>query len=179
MRMISRIFWTVLAVLFLIEAWLWRHTEPLVEAIVRAIPLARMKAAIAAGVNRLPPFAVLFVFVIPAGLLFPFKLAALWLLAEGQFLLGAGVFVLAKLVGVAVTAFLFETCKAKLLQMGWFAALYAWVVRVWTWAHGLVDPIKARIKAWAARIRGKARSGFARRFAWLRGRAHRGGDETA
>lgn len=173
MRALSRVFWTVLAVLFLIEAWLWRHTEPLVEAIVRAIPLAHLKAAIAAGVNRLPPFVVLFVFAIPMAILLPFKLAALWLFAQGQFLLGAGVFVLAKLVGVAVAAFLFETCKPKLLQMAWFARLYAWFVRVWTWAHGIVDPIKARIRAWAGRLRQRARSGFMRRFSWLRRSAHK------
>lgn len=173
MRFVSRAFWTILAVLFLIEAWLWRHTEPLVEAIVRAIPLARVKAAIAAGVNRVPPFVVLFVFAIPMAILFPFKLAALWLLAQGQFMLGAAVFALAKLVGVAVAAFLFETCKPKLLQMAWFARLYDWFVRVWAWAHGIVDPIKARLKAWMRRVRGKARSGFARRFAWLRRSAKR------
>ncbi|MCC6918347.1 MAG: hypothetical protein IT548_04045 [Alphaproteobacteria bacterium] len=173
MRAVSRVFWTSLAVLFLIEAWLWRHTEPLVAAVVRAIPLASIKAAIAAGVNRLPPFVVLFVFAIPVALLVPFKLAALWLLAEGHLLLGAGVFVLAKLVGVAVAAFLFETCKPKLMQMAWFGRFYAWFVRVWTWAHGLVDPIKARIRAWARHIRGKARSRFARRFAWLRRSANR------
>jgi hypothetical protein len=173
MRTLSRGFWTVLAVLFLIEAWLWRHTEPLVEAVVRAIPLARVKAAIAAGINRLPPYAVLFVFVIPMAILFPFKLAALWLLAQGQFILGAGVFMLAKLVGVAVAAFLFETCKPKLLQMAWFARLYDWFVGVWAWAHRLVDPFKARIKAWARRLRSRARTGFARRFAWLRRSAKR------
>lgn len=173
MRALSRVFWTALAVIFLIEAWLWRHTEPLVEALVRAIPLARLKAAIAAGVNRLPPFIVLFVFAIPMAVLLPFKLAALWLLAQGQLLLAAGVFVLAKLVGVAVAAFLFETCKPKLLQMAWFAKLYAWFVRVWTWAHGIVDPIRDRIRAWVARLRRKARSGFARRFSWLRRSAHR------
>jgi len=169
MRSLSRIFWTFLAVLFLIEAWLWEKLEPVVASVVRAIPLARVKAAIAAGVNALPPFAVLFVFLIPVVVLLPFKLAAVWLLAEGHFLLAIGVYVLAKLVGVGVAAFLFETCKPKLLQMRWFAALYAWVRRVWAWAHRLVDPIKARIKGWMARLRAKAKIGFARRFARVRG----------
>ena len=107
MRTISRVFWTFLAVLFLIEAWLWEKLEPVVAAVVRAIPLARVKAAIAAGVNKLPPFAVLFVFLIPVVVLFPFKLAAIWLLANGQFILAIGFYVLAKLVGVGVAAFLF------------------------------------------------------------------------
>lgn len=179
MRAISRLFWTVLAVLFLLEAWLWRHTEPLVEALVRIIPLARIKAAIAAGVNRLPLFVVLFVFLIPVAVLFPFKLAALWLLAEGQVIAGVAVFVLAKLVGVAVAAFLFETCKPKLMQMAWFGRVYAWFIRVWNWAHGLVDPIKARIKAWMRAVRGRARSGFARRFGWLRRSARAAGGKPA
>ncbi len=174
MRAISRIFWTFLAVLFLIEAWLWEKLEPVVAAVVRAIPLARVKAAIAAGVNALPPFAVLFVFLIPVVVLFPFKLAAIWLLSEGHFILAIGVYVLAKLVGVGVAAFLFETCKPKLLQMRWFAALYEWVRGVWVWAHRLVDPIKARIRRWMARLRSKARAGFARRFGrvrrWMRRR---------
>ncbi len=175
MRTLARVFWTFLAIIFLIEAWLWEKLEPVVAALVRAIPLARMKLAIAAGVSRLPPFAVLFVFLIPVAVLFPFKLAALWLLSEGQILLAIGVYVLAKLVGVGVAAFLFETCKPKLLQMGWFSALYAWFRRVWAWAHGLVDPIKARIKAWMARLRGKARLTFAGRLGrvrrWMRRRS--------
>lgn len=177
MRAASRVFWTFLAVLFLIEAWLWEKLEPVVAAVVRAIPLARMKAAIAAGVDRLPPFAVLFVFLVPVAVLFPFKLLALWFLSEGQLVPAAGVYVLAKLVGVGVTAFLFETCKPKLLQMRWFAALHDWVRRVWVWAHGLVDPIKARIKAWMALLRSKARYGFARRFGRVRGWMRRQRDE--
>ena len=80
----------------------------------------------------------------------------------------------AKLVRVGVAAFLFETCKPKLLQMRWFAALYEWVRGVWVWAHRLVDPIKARIRRWMARLRSKARAGFARRFGrvrrWMRRR---------
>lgn len=179
MRTLSRVFWTFLAVLFLIEAWLWEKLEPVVAAVVRAIPLARVKAAIASGVNALPPPAVLFVFLVPVVVLFPFKLAAIWLLSEGQLALAAAVYVLAKLVGVGVTAFLFETCKPKLLQMRWFAALYEWVRGVWAWAHRLVDPIKARIKAWMIRLRGKARMTFARRFGRVRGWMRRRRDDPA
>jgi hypothetical protein len=179
MRTISRVFWTFLAVLFLIEAWLWEKLEPVVAAVVRAIPLARVKAAIAAGVNKLPPFAVLFVFLIPVVVLFPFKLAAIWLLANGQIILAVGVYVLAKLVGVGVAAFLFETCKPKLIQMRWFAALYEWVRGVLAWAHRLVDPIKERIRGWMARLRGKARNTFARRFGRVRGLIKRRRDDPA
>jgi len=35
--------WVLLAIIFLIEAWLWDHLEPIVARVVAAIPLARFK----------------------------------------------------------------------------------------------------------------------------------------
>ena len=45
-RKLVRAFWVVLAVLFLIEAWLWSHLEPVVERLVALIPLEGLKAAL-------------------------------------------------------------------------------------------------------------------------------------
>src|SRR5689334_8399077 len=36
--------WVLLAIIFLIEAWLWDHLEPVVARVVALIPLARFKA---------------------------------------------------------------------------------------------------------------------------------------
>ena len=41
--------------------------------------------------------------------------AAFWLLAHGYFILGGGIFLLAKVVGVAIAAFLFRICEPKLM----------------------------------------------------------------
>ena len=38
MRRLLQPFWVLLAVIFLIEAWLWDHLEPIVERIVALIP---------------------------------------------------------------------------------------------------------------------------------------------
>jgi hypothetical protein len=35
--------WVLLAIVFLIEAWLWDHLEPVVARVVAAIPLAQFK----------------------------------------------------------------------------------------------------------------------------------------
>ena len=68
-------------------------------------------------------------------MLFPFKLLGLWLLASSNGLPPQSVFVLAKLVGVAVTAFVFDVTKPKLLQMAWFRWLYEHVLAWLDWAH--------------------------------------------
>lgn len=155
MRRLTRFFWFLLALVFLFEAWIWERLAPVVGWIVARIPLAALKAAMAAGIARLPPYATLLVFAIPALILFPFKLAGLWLIGKGHLVLGTGVFLLAKTVGLAVTAFLFETCKPKLMQLRWFVRLHDWLLRVRAWAHAQTEPARRMIRAIRARIGGQ------------------------
>ena len=117
MRRLTRPLLILLAIVFLIEAWLWRHLEPIVEWIVARIPLRAVKAWIAGIIRKLPPAATLIVFIVPVAVLFPFKLLGLWLLAHKQWIAASDGLVLAKLVGVAVTAFVFEVTRPKLLQL--------------------------------------------------------------
>jgi hypothetical protein len=65
LRTLVRGFWVVLAVLFLIEAWLWSHLEPVVERLVALIPLEGLKAALVRLIASLSPQATLVVFAIP------------------------------------------------------------------------------------------------------------------
>lgn len=146
MRRITRPLLVLLAIVFLIEAWLWRHLEPIVEWIVDRLPFRRLKAALRAGLEWLPPPVALVVFVVPGVLLFPLKLLALWLLAQKYWLAASAVFGFAKLAGLGVTAFIFEVTKPKLLQMAWFRWLYEHVLIWLAWARALVDPIKVRLR---------------------------------
>ena len=136
----------LVAIVFLIEAWLWSHLRPVVTWFVARIPFRAVKAWIAGTVRKLPPAATLVVFIVPVAMLFPFKLLGLWLLANKQWIAASIVLVLAKLVGVAITAFVFEVTKPKLLKLGWFRWLYEHVLAWLNWAHHLVAPIKLRVK---------------------------------
>ena len=133
MRRLTRPLLILLAIVFLIEAWLWRHLEPLVEWLVACVPLRAVKARIAGIVRKLPPAASLVVFAVPIAALFPFKLLGLWLLAHKHWIAASIVLVLAKLVGVAITAFVFEMTKPKLLKLGWFRWLYERVLAWLAW----------------------------------------------
>jgi len=87
------------------------------------------------------------VFALPVGLLVPFKLAGLWMLARGYWVGAAGTLLFAKMVGLGSTAFVFDAARDKLLQLRWFRALHDRVL-VWrAWSHALVDPVVQEIRA--------------------------------
>ena len=148
MRRMLRPLVILLALIFLIEAWLWSHLAPIVAWIVDRIPLRRIKAWAAAAIERLPPYATLAVFVVPVILVLPLKFLGLWMLAHGQWLGALAVLGLAKVVSLGVTAFIFDLTREKLLQLAWFRQLYNWVLWLLEKAHALVDPVKRRIKVW-------------------------------
>ena len=138
--------WVLLAIVFLIEAWLWDHLEPVVARVVAWIPLRRFKLWLAECVDTLSPAMTLIVFAVPVLPLFPLKLVGLWLLANEYWLSACVVIVLAKLVGVGVTAFIFDVTRTKLLQMAWFKKVYEFVMAMRAKAAALVQPIKQRIR---------------------------------
>ena len=176
MRRVLKPFIVLLALIFLFESWLWSHLHPLVQWFVDLVPWRRMKERLAAEIEHLPPYPTLLVFLIPIALLFPLKLLGLWMLAKGSWLGAMVVLVFAKILSTAVTAFIFQLTRPKLLQLWWFKWLYEHVL-VWLGkAHALIDPIKARIKHVMRRWLWLAKPGrpsrFFRRIARLRRRAY-------
>ncbi|CCE07420.1 conserved membrane hypothetical protein [Bradyrhizobium sp. STM 3843] len=145
LRRLLQPFWVLLAIIFLIEAWLWDHLEPIVARVVAAIPLRALKHWLAAQIDTLSPPLTLVVFVVPPVLLFPLKLVALWLLTHHHFMGGAATVLFAKFVGLGVTAFVFDVTRPKLLQMAWFARLYQAVLSLRARASELVEPVKQRV----------------------------------
>jgi len=164
-RRITRPFLIVVAIIFLIEAWLWRHLEPIVEWFVALLPLRAVKARLAGFMRKLPPAAALLVFVVPVVALFPLKVLGLWLLAHKHWIAAGVVLVFAKLFGLAITAFVFEVTRPKLLQLPWFRWLYEHILIWLAWARELVAPIRQRIRRLLRMVRGK-RAGRALRLLW-------------
>ena len=97
-----RPFWIVLALLFLAEAWLWDHLEPIVARIVNVIPWGRLKAQLARLIENLPPWAVLFIFAIPFIAMLPLKFLEVYFLATRNWLGAILVIVFVKLVGLGI-----------------------------------------------------------------------------
>jgi hypothetical protein len=145
LRRLLQPIWVLLAIIFLIEAWLWDHLEPIVAWVVAKIPLQAFKTWLAERVDTLSPAMTLIVFIVPVIPLFPLKLIGFWLLAHQYWMSAVFTILFAKLLGVGVAAFVFDVTRPKLLEMGWFERLYEFVVALRAKASALVDPIKRRI----------------------------------
>jgi hypothetical protein len=146
MRRLLQPLWVLLAIIFLIEAWLWDHLEPIVAWFVALIPLRAFKQWLAERVDTLSPAMTLIVFIVPVIPLFPLKLVGLWLLAHEYWISAILTIVFAKFLGVGVAAFIFDVTRPKLLEMAWFEKLYEFVLGLRAKAKALVDPIKRRIR---------------------------------
>jgi hypothetical protein len=184
LRKILKPVWLILALLFLFEVWAFEQFRTFGIWLATAVPLKRLKAALLTGVGRLPPPVTLLLFTLPIVVIIPFKLAGLWLIGHRHVLLGAGVFLIAKFAGLAVTAFLFDLCHDKLMQMRWFVRFYHLLLRAKLWAHAKVEPFRAAAKAAVAPIRAalwqriavirhNGRGSFERRVAAIRRWARR------
>jgi hypothetical protein len=165
MRRLTRPLLILVALVFLFEAWLWDRLGPIVAWVVGWIPWRELKVRLAAAIERLPPEATLLVFLVPVILLFPIKLVGLWMLAHGSWLGAMATLMLAKMVSMGVTAFIFETTRPKLLQLWWFRWLYERIMAWLVWAHGLIDPVKLRIRT-LLRVFGPRRAGRTLRLLW-------------
>jgi hypothetical protein len=146
MRRFLQPIWILLAIIFLIEAWLWDHLEPIVARVVKLIPLRAFKQWLAERVNTLSPAMTLIVFIVPLILLFPLKLAGFWLLTHAHWFSAILTILFAKFLGVGVTAFVFDVTRDKLLEMRWFKTLYEFVLALRARAFALIEPIKSRIQ---------------------------------
>ncbi|HKX40032.1 MAG TPA: hypothetical protein VJO99_02670 [Burkholderiaceae bacterium] len=113
---------TLAAIVLFIEEWGWRPLTALAARISRWPPLAWLEARIA----NAPPWLALVLFIVPAVLLFPVKLLALWLIHEGRAALGVAVIVAAKVIGTALVGRLFVLTERQLMQFAWFARGMAW-----------------------------------------------------
>jgi hypothetical protein len=173
MRRWLRPIWVFLALLFLLEAWLWDHLEPLVARLVNLVPWGRLKVRLARLIESLPPWATLFVFVIPFILLLPLKFLEVYFLAKHNWLGAIGVIVLVKLLGLGVTAFVFDVTRGKLLQMAWFRRMYDWLLWARDWAHEITEPIRGRARQLAWLLKPQRAGKFVRRLMRLRRRAYR------
>jgi hypothetical protein len=160
-RIFDAIIVVPLALWVFVEEWLWEGMLRAMRWVGKLPPIAWVETQI----GRLPPYVALIAFLIPAAVLLPFKLVALWLIAHGQKMLGVMVFVIAKIVGTAFLARIFSLTKPALMSIGWFAKSYlafsGWKTRLYAYVRATivyrrVKALSATIRAWARRVWSKA-----------------------
>ena len=123
------------AIIFLIEEALWDWTAKLM-ARLGAIQLVH---AVEKRISALPPRWALVTFLLPSLILIPAKLLGLHAIAAGHVLIGGTVFVLAKLLGMALFSRIFNLTRPALMQLGWFVRLYNRVMHYRNRIHAYLD----------------------------------------
>jgi hypothetical protein len=171
MRRLLQPIWFLLALIFLIEAWLWDHLVPAIRLIVAAIPLRALKRWLSEAVDGLSPPATLVVFLIPATIYFALELVALWPMAYGRWLLGLAMLIGAKIIGAAITAFTFDVTRTKLLELDWFRNGYQIIIGWRDTAHRLADPYLFQMRKWSRELRLSAKAHITPTLRWLRRKA--------
>ena len=114
------------ALLLLLEEWCWDIGLALVRLVASWPPFQMIDARIAA----LPPYPALCLFVLPALMLLPVKLLALFAIGAGYPVSGVAVFVIAKIGGAALVARVYFLTLPSLLTLPWFARWHGRFMRL-------------------------------------------------
>ena len=174
------------ALLFLFEEWLWKVFTRLFTWMGhhRAVRWAERH------MSRTRPVVALTILCVPILVLFPIKIAGLWMIGTGHFLMGCATMIAAKVTSTAIVAKIFLTCRPQLLELRWFARLYAWLIVVreavhawierqpaWDAARRSLRHLRTQLRAWTGRGSTSRATGHGdvRRGSLMRWRARRRG----
>ncbi len=161
----------IVALVVVFEEWGWRPLADLLGKLARYSPIAWIESRI----RLLPPYGALAIFALPSASLFPLKLLALYLIAQGKTVVATALFVGAKVMGTALIARLYMLTEHALMRIGWFKwaydllmpykkALVAWVHESWMWRYGRVVKwrVMGALKPIAAAVRSRLAALFRR-----------------
>jgi hypothetical protein len=103
----------------------------------------------------------------------PLKFLEVYFIATGEWIGAILVIVFVKVVGLGITAFIFDVTRDKLLQMAWFRRVYEWLLWARAKAGEITDPLRERARQMVWLLKPQRASRFLRRFMRLRRNAYR------
>jgi signal transduction histidine kinase len=140
-----------LALLFLLEAWLWEFGGRWLAGLIAWLPLELTKRRIQAFVAPLSPWATLPVFLVPLVLIVPINFVVVWLFVKGRVTEGLVTIITQKLLGVAIVSFMFRACEEKLMQIALIRWAYRLMARWYRTARALTAPYRLWLRRWSRR----------------------------
>lgn len=149
------------AFVFLIEEAIWDWTA----ALMASLGAMRQVHAIENRIAAFPPRWAFVTFLLPGSILIPAKIIGLHAITTGHLLLGSGIFLLAKLLGMALFSRIFNLTRPALMQLAWFARLYEAVMYYRNRIHAYLDnwPAYQRVKLHIKTLGASIKSSFKRK----------------
>jgi hypothetical protein len=135
----KRLILTFLALLLLIEEWLWSELTALGNRLSVWLHLLKFDNWLIMA----SPEIAMAAFILPVLLLAPVQIAALWLAANGQLATGIALLTLAKLFATLLISHMFMLTRDKLLTFPWFASVYTTITHWLEWAHERIRATEA------------------------------------
>lgn len=151
----KKILLSLLAIMLVIEEWLWDLLTVFGHTLVKWLHLEAFEQ----WLSRTSPVVALAAFSIPILIVTPINLLAFGLLAKGLILQGVLMEALAKLLGTLLVTRVFALTKPQLLTFAFLNFVYTTITRWLQWAHQkIIDTAVYRI---AKQFKAEAKAKFA------------------
>jgi hypothetical protein len=154
--MMKKILLSGLAILLIIEEWLWDALNALSHLLIKWTRLEPFEY----WLSQRTPNQALVAFSIPLMIVMPLNIVAISLLARGFILQGLMMEVFVKLLATLLVARVFALTKPQLLSFSFLRGIYLTITQWLKWAHDkVVDaPIYIWIKAFKVKIKARAKA---------------------
>lgn len=150
----KKILLTFLAILLIIEEWLWDGLTAFGHWLVAWLHLESFEQ----WLGRTSPVMALVAFSIPLLIITPINIMALVLLAHGLILQGILLELLAKLLGTLLVARVFALTKPQLLTFTFLRAVYTTITGWLQWAHQKI--IETAVYRWSKQLKAQIKARF-------------------
>jgi hypothetical protein len=144
-----------------VEHIFWKSAQFLLQMAAKLAAVTAIQEKMA----RLPPAAVLPLFLLPEIFSHVGGFWATWLLAQRKFLLAILAGVVVKGIATLLAVWIYQSCKPALMSVKWFAWVHEKAGRGKDWVAERIKPARRLLK--------RSRSGVIRRFLAMRSRLSR------
>ena len=114
-RLATRVLFFVAACVLAFEEWIWNHTSALLRRVGRLPPFRWIEG----WVRRRTPLQALILYVLPVLVVLPLKGFALGVIGHGHVALGFSILFIAKIIGTAVLARLWQMTEPAITTYRW------------------------------------------------------------
>ncbi|WP_053937143.1 hypothetical protein [Amantichitinum ursilacus] len=146
-----------LALLIELQAWLWTHVRPMVEAFLTLPLWRRLGLWSFAWLSRRPPWQAMIVVSALFIAFEPPKILAYYWIARHHWISGGLLYSATKLLEAGLVAVIERACRPALRKVPMYRRIYIWIARARRWARNRSRPWRLRLRKWRRRMRRLAR----------------------
>ena len=145
----SRLAALPLALLFLLETWVWRKFVAFARFVSTLLPWERFRDAARRRLARLPAIVSVALFGVPLFVAEFGSFISVVMMATGHLFAGTALYVLMKILGLVLVPVIFEITRERLLALPWFAWAYAKFEALHAMASRFVAPYRKAVADFA------------------------------